>query len=145
MNDDERRSIEFARWFVGRTSTEVVPFRWGKAYLDAEFPLRYDSNFLWVEDAPGDVTAEALVEEAERILGGRGMRHRSVLVDDAPLAQRLGMPFGELGWGIDAIVLMVLRGDPGSRSRRLGCGGASVRRAPCAAGGAHASEPVGDR
>jgi ribosomal protein S18 acetylase RimI-like enzyme len=112
VNEDERRSNDFARWLVERTSTDVVSFRWGNAYLDTEFPRRYDSNFLWVDGAPDDVTADGLVEEAERILGGRGLRHRSVLVDDAPLAQRLGMRFGELGWGIDALALMVLRGEP---------------------------------
>ncbi|MGE5225976.1 MAG: GNAT family N-acetyltransferase [Planctomycetaceae bacterium] len=112
MNEDELRAIGFARWVVDRTSTDVVPSRWGRAYLDLEFPRRYDSNFLWVDGAPADVTADGLVEEADRILGSRGMRHRSVLVDDPELARRLGMRFGELGWAVDALALMVLRGEP---------------------------------
>jgi ribosomal protein S18 acetylase RimI-like enzyme len=112
VDEDERRSIEFARWLVDRTSTDVVTFRWGRAYLDLEFPRRYDSNFLWVEGVPADVTADGLVEEADRILGGRGMRHRSVLVDHEELVQRLGMRFGELGWAVDTLTLMVLRGEP---------------------------------
>jgi ribosomal protein S18 acetylase RimI-like enzyme len=112
MDEDERRAIDFARWFADRTSTDVVPFRWGRAYLDLEFPRRYDSNFLWVDGVPSDVTADGLVEEADRILGGRGMRHRSVLVDHVELVQRLGGRFGELGWAIDTLALMVLRGEP---------------------------------
>ena len=78
MNADEQRSIEFAKRFHTRLSDRVVPFTWGSAYLDDEYPLRYGSNFLWVEGVPQDATVEGLVAEADRVLGGEGFAHSTL-------------------------------------------------------------------
>jgi ribosomal protein S18 acetylase RimI-like enzyme len=92
VDEDVRRSVAFARWVCDRTSTSIVPFRWGHAYLDDEFPRRYDSNFVWVQRPDRELTVESAIREADRILGERGLRHRS------------------------GIVLMILRGSPDPRT-----------------------------
>lgn len=112
MNEDERRSIAFGHALYRRVSTDVEPFVWGTAYLDAEFPLRYDSNLLWVEGAPADITVEGLVAECDRILGGRGLGHRRAMIDDPTLARQLGAGLVDRGWGQEHIALMLLTGEP---------------------------------
>lgn len=111
MTDDLARALAFDRRLLERLSTDVVPWSNGVAYLDLDFPLRYDSNLLWV-DEPGALTAERLAAEADRILGGAGMRHRGVAVTDAEAAARLAVGFADLGWANDHDVLMVHEGDP---------------------------------
>jgi ribosomal protein S18 acetylase RimI-like enzyme len=116
VDEDVRRSVAFARWVCDRTSTSIVPFRWGHAYLDDEFPRRYDSNFVWVQRPDRELTVESAIREADRILGERGLRHRSVMVDEGEAAERLAPGFAERGWGIERIVLMILRGSPDPRT-----------------------------
>lgn len=119
MNDDERRAAAFERELDGRLATRVEPFRWGTVYLDLEFPRRYASNYLSVEGRPADISADGLIAEAERIMGGAGLEHRSVTVDDHSLAQLLGIRFAELGWDIGAVRLLVVRHEVERASRAL--------------------------
>jgi GNAT superfamily N-acetyltransferase len=91
-------------------STEVVPFRWGEAYLDAEFLRRYDANFLWLFGTPADVTPEGLHAEAERVLASRGYEHLEVVVDDDGLGTDLAPGFAERGYACDHLVTMSFEG-----------------------------------
>ena len=50
MNEDLIRAHAFARRMRSRLCTDALPFPGGVAYLDRDFPLRYDSNLLWVDD-----------------------------------------------------------------------------------------------
>jgi N-acetylglutamate synthase-like GNAT family acetyltransferase len=111
MNEDLAKAGAFARRMLTRLSTDVVAFDGGLAYLDRDFTLRYDSNLLWV-DEPGAAPAAHWVEEAEHILGGRGYRHRKVLMSDPDAIRRLTPGFVELGHTADVGVLMVRRGAP---------------------------------
>jgi ribosomal protein S18 acetylase RimI-like enzyme len=118
VNEDERRSIAFGHALYRRVSTDVLPFRWGTAYLDLDVPLRYDSNLLWVDGAPAEISVTGLVAEADRILGRRGLAHRRVMLDDPGVASRLGAELLARGWSQDATVLMRLAGEP-DRARDL--------------------------
>jgi ribosomal protein S18 acetylase RimI-like enzyme len=109
VDDDARRADAFARRLLERLSTRVVPFRFGTAYLDADAPRRYDSNFLWVHGADREVPPQRLIEAADDIMGEAGLRHRKALVGDRPTADRLAAPLLEAGWTRDEIVRMVLR------------------------------------
>lgn len=111
MMDDLARADAFARRQLERLSTEVVPFAGGVTYLDGDFPLRYDSNFLWVTD-PGAAPVERWTAEADRILGARGYRHRKVLIGDPTVSERLAMGFIDHGYAVDRGVLMIQRADP---------------------------------
>jgi ribosomal protein S18 acetylase RimI-like enzyme len=93
-------------------STDVVAFMWGTAYLDADFPIRYDSNLLWLEGAPRDLSLDGLLAEGDRILGGAGLAHRRVAIDDAELATLVAPALLERGWTRDLLVLMVFAGEP---------------------------------
>jgi ribosomal protein S18 acetylase RimI-like enzyme len=108
---DLARADAFAKRQLERTSTDVEPFDGGTAFLDRDFPLRYDSNLLWIDD-PGDAPVDRWLGEADRILGGRGYRHRKVVVPDPDAQRRLEVGFAENGYGIDRVRLMVHRGEP---------------------------------
>ena len=88
--DLERRLLE-------RLSTRVVPFRWGTAYLDAEFPARYLSNFLLADTDLDAASPEDLIGSAEEILGGAGYAHRRVVVRGERSAARLHSGFAMNG------------------------------------------------
>jgi GNAT superfamily N-acetyltransferase len=112
MDDERARMLTFERDLLRRTTTRTEPFRWGTAYLDDRFPLRWDSNLLWA-DAPLDgVGADELAGEADRILGGAGLTHRNILVDDVVPSRRLAPRFVSLGYAWDRLLTMVLRGEP---------------------------------
>ena len=97
MHDDLARAYAFiARADMAGTRTE--PFRWGRAVFMPECPLRYDSNYLLVADLPAAVDADALAAEADRIQGGAGLAHRSILVTDAARGDALTSDFAGLGW-----------------------------------------------
>ncbi len=92
-------------------STHVESLGWGTAYFDDDFPLRYGSNFLWV-DGVQDLSADQLAAEADRLLGGAGFEHRVILVDPPGYFEDLRPGFIELGWAASQYVLMVLRQEP---------------------------------
>lgn len=96
-----------------RLSTHRIPFPGGVAFLDRGFPLRYDSNKLWVDRAVLD--AAGLADEADRILGGAGLRHRGIVVADNAAADPLAVGFATVGYALDTVVAMVQGGEPARR------------------------------
>ncbi|HEY7666965.1 MAG TPA: GNAT family N-acetyltransferase [Actinomycetota bacterium] len=112
-DDDFERTVRYWRELQERLSTSRHDFPWGTAYLDAEFPLMYDANHLWIEDPAPAATTDDLATEADRILGGAGLAHRKVMVaredDGAPWS----MGFGERGYRISRLLTMAVGPDPG--------------------------------
>jgi GNAT superfamily N-acetyltransferase len=108
---DLLRAYAFARRRLERTSTDAIAFDGGVAFLDREFPLYYDGNLLWVEDA-GAASADRWHTEADRILGRRGYRHRKVVVVDPDAQRRLEPGFAQHGYAIDRLLPMVQREEP---------------------------------
>ena len=88
-----RRAVDFVEGIQDRGAQRRVPFEWGTALFNDDFPRVHDLNFLRVENAPQDVTPEALAEEADRLLGILG-RVKPALQglgrEDASLRRRLG-------------------------------------------------------
>lgn len=110
MRRDELERIDaFDRELMRRTSTSIVPFAHGTGYLNEDFPLRWDSNFLAVERSEPATSAPELADEAERILGGAALSHREVFCPDAGVGDRLAPGFGALGWSSDHLVVMAHR------------------------------------
>ncbi len=106
--DDLQRVKNFLRGIQERSATETVPFDGGTAFLNERFPIIWDMNLLVVEDARS-VTAASLVEDADEILGGRGMHHRKVEIGYTDEAERIAEEFqGYPGWERTQIVSMVL-------------------------------------
>lgn len=111
MTTDQARSIAFGHRLQQRMSTRVESLTWGTAYFDDDFPLRYGSNFVWVDGVQA-LTADRLAAEADRLLGGAGFDHRVILVDPPEYFEALRPGFVELGWAASQYVLMVLRRKP---------------------------------
>ncbi len=105
-------------------SDEVRPVRCGTALLTPSLPSVWQMNAVRVEDA--DVTVEALVEEAEEVMGDLG--HRQLFVPDTEAGERLAPELARLGWNVTRLILMVRRRDP-DRVARPGHGVEVDRRA----------------
>jgi GNAT superfamily N-acetyltransferase len=112
VDDVASRILAFERALQERMSTRVEPFRWGRVFLDDRFPKRWDSNFLWVEGSLDGVRARDLAAEADRVLGGAGLAHREVLVDDDGEGRRLAPGMIALGYEADHLVTMTMIREP---------------------------------
>ena len=106
---DLARTLAFSRWVSERTSTRVDPTPHGVAFLREDAPLRYDSNFLWV-DAAVDLTAEDLSAEADASFAH--VLHREIFVQDADQGARLAAGFRSLGFEATRLVVMAHRRQP---------------------------------
>jgi ribosomal protein S18 acetylase RimI-like enzyme len=109
--DDFERTIGYWRQLQELVSTDRVAFPWGTAYLDASFPVRYDANHLWIEDPVPDVTADQLIAEADRILGGAGLGHRKIMVAREDDGRRLAIGFAERGYRVSPLLTMAVTAD----------------------------------
>ena len=112
---DLERTLAFERRIVERVSTRLVPFPWGTAYLNDGYRERWDSNFLWV-DARGGADASDLMAEADRLLGGAGVTHREIRVDDDTYGASLTPALVAAGYGAERLVVMALRRGPDRRA-----------------------------
>jgi GNAT superfamily N-acetyltransferase len=100
-----RRALELiATGDMGGERTE--PSRFGVAVFDGRVPLRYDSNYLLVEELPASVSAEELAGEAGRF--DRPM----IMVRHQPTGARLAPGFAALGWQLHRGLLMAHRRPP---------------------------------
>ena len=105
-----RRAVEFVHGIQDRGAQRHVPFKWGTALLNDDFPRVHDLNFLRVENVPQDVTPEALAEEADRLL--EGLKHRRLELEDQVLGDRLTPRFKELGWEVVNLLFMEAKREP---------------------------------
>jgi GNAT superfamily N-acetyltransferase len=110
--DDLRRASAFIEELQRDLCPHVEPWRWGIDFAHPDLSRVWDLNLLYLDDPPPDVTAAALADEAERIMGGRGCEHRRVWVPDEDLGAKLAPGFQQLGWEIDIHVLMSYRHEP---------------------------------
>jgi GNAT superfamily N-acetyltransferase len=113
------RYLAFEERWLARVSTDVVPFAHGAAYLDRDHPQRWDANFLRVGRAPGDVSADELLAEAERILGGAGYPHRAIVISDDEAGTRLAPAIAAAGYTAEPDTTMIFSGRPPDRESDL--------------------------
>ncbi|HEU4354481.1 MAG TPA: GNAT family N-acetyltransferase [Actinomycetota bacterium] len=102
----------FERDQLRRTTLRALPFAWGMAYLDDRFPLRWDSNLLWADASLKGVRAADVAAECDRVLGGEGLAHRNLLVEDEDSAQRIAPGLAGMGYEWDRLVTMVHHREP---------------------------------
>ena len=100
---DLARTIAFERGIQERTCTRSIPSAFGTAFLNDAYRIRWDSNLLWV-DRPA--SADELADEADRILGGAGLPHREIRVDDDDAGTVLVEGLVARGYGADRLVVM---------------------------------------
>jgi putative acetyltransferase len=109
---DLERLRAYRRAHFESIAARAEPFEHGVAVFTPAHPTKWDLNLLIVDDASG-VTAEELIEEAERLQAPAGLRHRKVealggadaLVDD----------FVAAGWTAERVMVMLLRPDSDGR------------------------------
>jgi ribosomal protein S18 acetylase RimI-like enzyme len=105
----------FERELERRCAARTEPTTFGTAYLNQEFPIRYDSNYLRVERTLDGVDADALAADADRVLGELGIEHRRIYAGDDVQGRRLAAGFRELGWTAERLLVMAQTREPESR------------------------------
>ena len=111
MDEDLRRAFALlAAGDMGGARTE--PARFGLAVFDERVPLRYDSNYLLVDDLPEAVSADDLAEEAGRL------DRPAVMIRDRRTGERLAPGFEALGWTVHRGLVMAHRRPPTDRPRQ---------------------------
>jgi len=109
---DRERALAFIRAHDRALADRVETFAWGEALLTPSLPLVHDANFLLVHALPRRVGAAELAHEGERVMGGAGLGHRRVNVDDEATAGRLASQFAERGWEHEQFLVMSLQTGP---------------------------------
>jgi GNAT superfamily N-acetyltransferase len=112
MSDDLARAFAMERRFDERLCTRKEPYRFGTAYFDERHRDRFVSNFLSAEMDLDAATADDLMREADRVLGGAGYEHRMILVRDEAHGERMAADLVAAGYRADPIVLMAHRRQP---------------------------------
>jgi GNAT superfamily N-acetyltransferase len=104
MTSDPERIKAFGRRFARAQASDVVDLSWGFAVLQREFPASYAHNRLEVTSA---TPAERIFAAADELLGGAGLPHRYVVVDDDALRLALGPDFVAAGSEHETIATML--------------------------------------
>jgi GNAT superfamily N-acetyltransferase len=99
---------DFEHRFARAQATHVVELPWGFALLQRDFPLSHNHNRIVVT---ARANAEEVLTAADDVLGGAGLAHRYVTVDDA-LGASLALEFAAAGYNHDVIATMVHSGNP---------------------------------
>jgi len=106
--DESGCIMDFARWFFEATSTRTERTRFGTAFFNDEFRLRYNANLLLAEQV-APATPQDLTAELDRLL--QDYAHRKVILSDEE-GTRIAAGMRDLGFVTDRTVSMVLRGEP---------------------------------
>ncbi len=101
------RMTAFDHCFSRAQATDVVHLDWGFALLQRDFPLSHYHNRIVVTSA---VPAAEILSTADKVLGGIGLRHRYVSVDDDSLGRNLRADFLAAGYEHSPIVSMAYCG-----------------------------------
>lgn len=109
---DLARAVAFTEAIAARSARDTVPFRWGRGFFDDTIPDVWDRNFLLLDEPDEDLAAQALVAEADRVMGARDLKHRQVVVNDDDLGAALAPGLAELGWEVTRVLWMVHRRAP---------------------------------
>ncbi|MGH2806675.1 MAG: GNAT family N-acetyltransferase, partial [Actinomycetota bacterium] len=111
-DEDFRRATAFVLEHQRGLCPHVEEWRWGIDFAHPELGRVWDLNVLYLDESSEDVTASALAQEAERIMGARGAEHRRVWTTDGTVGARLAPGFRSLGWDVDVHVVMSYRRPP---------------------------------
>jgi GNAT superfamily N-acetyltransferase len=96
---------------VGR----VVTTSWGQVFLRPEIGRCYEVNQGWAIGDAGGVDAATIVRDLDRLLGGVGLTHRQVSVEE-PAATRLADALRGMGYGVTHHLYLAHAGPPPAAS-----------------------------
>ncbi|MFD7310354.1 GNAT family N-acetyltransferase [Promicromonospora sp. NPDC059942] len=106
---------DFLRDVERRQAERVVDLPGGFAVLSPRYAASHDHNKLCLR---GAVAAPDALRLADDVLGGAGLGHRLVVVDDDDLGAAFAGPFEQAGYAHDVELVMVERGALPAASRR---------------------------
>jgi len=106
------RCLAFLRALDHRAARQTLPFAFGVAHLDQSLPRVWSRNYLLAEEHLDQVSARLLAAEADRVLGGAGLRHRRIEVHEGAVGARLEAGFRGLGWASQCDLVMVAGREP---------------------------------
>ncbi len=104
---DAKRIATFQQRFAQAQATEVVDLPWGFALLQRDYPQSHDHNRIVVN---GAASSTDILETADAVLGGAGLRHRHISVVDGQIGQNLGADFTAAGYEQESLTVMIHRG-----------------------------------
>jgi predicted GNAT family acetyltransferase len=113
MTSELERAFAFEDALQDAAAERIERVPLGKALFNDSLPLIWSLNFLRVE--AGDVGAEEIASEADRLQSRAGLEHRRVVIAAAERGSDLEPAFTTLGWKTDHFVFMVAR-DQGMRN-----------------------------
>lgn len=109
---DAGRCLGFLRDHAFRVTRRGPSGRFGTALLRLDLPNVWSLNYVFAERELGAATAQALVDEADELLGSAGLRHRKIEVHDGDAGRRLAPQFQQLGWHVEHDLVMPHRRGP---------------------------------
>ena len=99
------RAIAWRHGAHAAVCDRVEPWRHGTTVAASRFPRYWDYNALRLEaSAPANLTAKALVREADDLQSG--LAHRKIECEDESTGARLHPGFRELGWRVTRLAWM---------------------------------------
>jgi ribosomal protein S18 acetylase RimI-like enzyme len=104
------RCRAFLRELDRRAAGRTLTYPFGEAHLHERLPRVWSRNYLVAENNLEAASPRLLASEADRILGGAGLRHRRVEIPDDETGARLEAGFRALGWGAECDLVMVAAG-----------------------------------
>jgi ribosomal protein S18 acetylase RimI-like enzyme len=107
---EQQRIHEFELDLERDACERVETHEWGTSILCPSIPLVWSANWVLIEQA--GMSAREIEAVADEVIGGAGMAHRSVLVDDFEEAFALAPEFASLGWKLERGVWMAWRREP---------------------------------
>jgi GNAT superfamily N-acetyltransferase len=107
-----RRLLDFEIGLDRLSSDEVIEEGWGTAFLCPSLPRVWDVSWLAVEQT--GLSVEELIALGDRILGGAGFEHRTLVLCDEADGERLRPGFEALpGWEVERVRYMAWRRETG--------------------------------
>ena len=104
------RAVSWERRAHEQVAQGVEPLPYGKACFDDALPLVWFANLLWVTAGAGEVGADTLKADADRLLAA--FSHRWIVVESEPLWSSLEDEFISAGWGMQTHLFMTHRRPP---------------------------------
>jgi ribosomal protein S18 acetylase RimI-like enzyme len=104
----------FERTVLCDRVTDVLPLRGGVGVRHRDLPVAHDHNHLRYDAPPG---AAAVLADAETVLGGAGLAHRSVVVTADTAGERLIDALVAAGYDHSAQLAMAATAPPGRGAR----------------------------
>ena len=105
------RAVAFVSAIEDRCAAKTVIREWGRLLSYPELPLVWALNFARVDDPGAFSDAASLAEAVTGLPWPAVVAHRRVVVNDEPAGARLAPGFVALGWEVERLLYMRLRGD----------------------------------